>query len=179
MSDNVLINLAIALTPLSLVTIGGGASAVPDVQRQLVQVHGWVTNQQFLDAFAISRMTPGPGSLYVTLLGWQIHGWSGALVATLSIFLPTTVLILALAHVWRRHAGAPILLAFEAGLRPVAAGMVMAAVWVLLQTLHGGWIGWAVTAAATLALFRTRISPVALIGCGAAAFMALHAAAIV
>ncbi len=176
MSESVLRDLALAFIPLSFATIGGGQSAVADIHRQVVDVHHWLTATQFLDDFAISRMAPGPGSLFVTLLGWHIAGPLGALVATLSIFLPTAFLIYGVAHMWRRYRGARILTALETGLRPVAAGLILSAAYVLFLSLGGGWIGRAVAFASTAVMLRSRVNPLILIGAGAALFVALDAA---
>ena len=54
-------DLLAVFAPLSLLTIGGGQSVVADIQRQVVDVHHWMTAREFVDLFAISRMTPGPG----------------------------------------------------------------------------------------------------------------------
>src|SRR3546814_10358909 len=91
----------------------------------------WKTAQDFLNTFAIARLAPGPGSLLVTLIGWDVGGFWGAVVATLAIFAPTAFLIYGVAYLWRRHRGARWQLALEAGLRPIAAGMILAAVYVL------------------------------------------------
>jgi chromate transporter len=67
--------LLAVFAPLSLLTIGGGQSVVADIQRQVVDVHHWMTAREFVDLFAISRMTPGPGSLLATLIGWHVAGF--------------------------------------------------------------------------------------------------------
>src|SRR5260370_458497 len=77
--QKLLLALAAVFAPLSLATIGGGQAVVADIQRQVVGVHHWMTAAQFLDAFAISRMAPGPGSLLVTLIGWDRAGFLGAI----------------------------------------------------------------------------------------------------
>lgn len=174
-----LLSLFLVFAPLSLVTIGGGQSAVADIHRQVVDVHGWMTQAQFVDAFAISRMSPGPGSLLVTLIGWQVAGFWGAVVASIAIFVPTTFLIYAVAHVWQRYEGARALRALETGLRPVAAGMILAAVYVLIQALDGGWPARGIALASTAALMLTRVSPLLLIAAGAGLFLALHALGLV
>ncbi|MBI1219940.1 MAG: chromate transporter [Rhodobacteraceae bacterium] len=173
MADNLLSAMVQVFAPLSLMTIGGGQGVVAEIHRQVVDVHHWLTETQFLDDFAISRLAPGPGSLLVTLIGWHIAGVLGAIVATLSIFGPTALLIYAVAHVWSRYRGARLLIALEAGLRPVAAGLVLAAVWVLMLALKGGWIAEGVALASTAALMATRINPLILIACGAALFVGL------
>ena len=91
--------------PLSLVSVGGGQSVVAGIHYQVVEQHHWLTEPQFVEAFAISRMAPGPGSLLVTLIGWDIAGWWGALVASVGIFLPSSLLVYGLARVWARYRG--------------------------------------------------------------------------
>ncbi|MEP9377006.1 chromate transporter [Aquabacter sp. CN5-332] len=168
--------IVLVFAPLSLVTVGGGQSVVADIQRQVVDVHHWMTQAQFVDAFAISRMAPGPGSLLATLIGWQVAGFWGAVLATIAMFGPTAFLIYGVAHVWSRYEGARWLKAMEAGLRPVAAGMILAAVYVLLQALEGGLAARLVAVGATAALLLTKVNPLLLIAAGMGLFMALSAA---
>ena len=170
---NLVWQLFVVFAPLSLVTIGGGQSAIADIHRQVVEVNHWMSEAQFVDDYAISRMAPGPGSLLVTLIGWQVAGFWGAVAATAGIFGPTAFLIYGVAHVWARFTGARILTALEIGLRPVAAGMILAAVWVLLQALEGGWLARGIALASTAALHFSRVNPLLLIAAGAVIFLAL------
>jgi chromate transporter len=174
--EKALWSLFAVFAPLSLLTIGGGQATVAEIQRQVVDVHHWMTAQQFLDDFAISRLAPGPGSLLVTLIGWQVSGVWGAIVATLSMFGPTAFLIYGVAHLWRRHQGARWQLALEAGLRPVAAGMILAAVYVLFLSLEGGWAARAIAVLSTALVLRTRLNPVLLVIGGGALLVGLHLA---
>lgn len=171
---NRLVELAAVFAPLSLVTIGGGQTIVAEIQRQVVDVHGWLSVQEFLDLFAISRMAPGPGSLLVTTIGWTVGGFWGAVVATVAIFGPTVLLIYCVAHVWARYRGARWQLALERGLRPVAAGMILAASYVLLQSLSGGWLARGVAFASTAVLMTMRVQPLALLAAGSLAFVCLR-----
>ena len=170
--SKVLWELAKAIAPLSFATIGGGVSAIPDIHRQVVDVHHWMGQTEFLNAYAVSRLAPGPGSLFVALLGWEIAGVGGALVATLALFLPTSLMICGIAAVWSRYRGALLLSALEAGLRPVAAGLILAAVFVLFQSLDGGWTARALAVVSAAILMRSRVNPILLIGSGAG-FMVL------
>jgi chromate transporter len=173
---NALWDLFSVFAPLSLVTIGGGQTTLAEIQRQVVDVHHWMDAQQFLNAFAIARLAPGPGSLLVTLIGWQVSGFWGAVVATVGIFGPTAFLIYGVAYVWKRHRGARWQIALEAGLRPVAAGMIMAAVYVLLLALEGGWAARGIAVVSTVLMLRTKLNPLILIGAGAALMIGLDLA---
>lgn len=170
----VLLELVSIFAPLSLLTIGGGQAIVAEIQRQVVSVHHWLTPAQFVNAFAISRMAPGPGSLLVTLIGWQVAGVWGAVVSTLAIFTPTAVLIFGVAHLWSRYRGARWQKALERGLRPIAAGMILATVYVLLNALEGGWTARAIALSSTAILLTTRVNPLLLLLCGAGVFIGAH-----
>ncbi|MBV6304632.1 chromate transporter [Candidimonas humi] len=173
---NALWDLFSVFAPLSLVTVGGGQTTLAEIQRQVVSVHHWMNAQEFLNAFAIARLAPGPGSLLVTLIGWQVSGFWGAVVATVGIFGPTAFLIYGVAYLWKRHRGARWQIALETGLRPVAAGMIMAAVYVLLLALEGGWAARGIAVVSTALMLRTRLNPLILIGGGAALMIGLDLA---
>jgi chromate transporter len=169
-----LITLFSVFAPLSIVTVGGGQGIIAELQRQVVDVHHWMTHAQFVSDFAIARLAPGPGSLLATLIGYQVAGTAGAFVATIALFGPTAFLMYAVVHVWNRHEGARWLNALQAGLRPVAAGLILAAVYVLMKELEGGWIAWLTAAIATLLVMKTRINALVLIAGGAVVFVLVH-----
>ncbi len=172
MRPDLLWTLAAIFVPLSFATIGGGQGIVAEMHRQAVDVQAWMPEQQFMADFALSRLAPGPGSLLVTLIGWQVGGWAGALVASLAIFLPSSLLLYGLARLWARYRGRPWQRAVERGLAPVAAGLILASSLTVLQAAQGGWIAWAVAASATILLLRTRLSPFVVLGAGALVFAA-------
>ena len=168
-----LIALAAVFAPLSFATIGGGQSVVSEIHRQAVLERHWMDEEAFVTLFALSRLAPGPGSLLVTLIGWVVDGWLGAIVASVAIFVPSSLLLYGLARLWARHRGANWQRAIEGGLAPVAAGLILAASLTLVQASRGGPYAWAVTGLSTLALVTTRVSPFLLLGAGAAAFLLL------
>ena len=173
MRDNLLLTLFVIIAPLSFLTIGGGQSVLPEIHRQMVGVHGFISEANFIADFAITQMAPGPKSLIITLIGWQTAGWQGALVTTLAIFVPSSLLVFALAHIWSRYRGARWQLAVEQGLAPIAAGLILASSLTLLRAASGGWVGWAVSAAATAVMLVTQFNPLLLVGAGAAIFLLL------
>lgn len=175
MVKNLLALLAV-FAPLSIGTVGSGQSIIADVQRQVIDVHHWMTHAQFLSDFAIARLSPGPGSLLATLIGFQVAGVGGAVVATLGLFGPTAFLMIGVAHLWKRHQDARWQKVLEAGLRPVAAGLILSAVYVLLRQLDGGWVAIATAVVSTAIVMRTRVPPLLLIGAGAGLFVVLRLA---
>ena len=57
---------------------------------------GWLTRQELIDAVAVGQITPGPVLSTSTFIGWQMNGISGALAATIGIFLPSFLFVLIL-----------------------------------------------------------------------------------
>lgn len=150
-----LLALVLVFAPISLVSLGGGPSVFAEMQRQSVEGHGWLSDERFLHLFAVSRAAPGPGSLIAALIGWEASGLAGALVAALSLYLPSSLLLLAVGHWWRRGGDeAPLRRAVERGLAPVAVGLIFAGVVTLARGGGAGWLGIATIAVCTAALLR-------------------------
>jgi chromate transporter len=160
MADNPYVALAVVLVPISFFAFGGGVSAVPAIQHQAVGVNAWVSAQEFVEMFAVARTAPGPGFMLVTLIGWKLAGWLGALIATLAIFVPPAVLCFAVNSVWTRYQGRQWYEAVAQGLAPVGAGLVGAAAIVLVDLSGGGPIALAASAVTAAVLFlRPKMSP--------------------
>jgi len=174
MRDNIYLTLLAIFAPLSFLTVGGGQSVIPEIHRQVVEVHGWISESQFLADYAISRMAPGPGSLIVTLIGWQVAGFAGAVITTVSIFVPSSILVFLLARVWARNRGAPWQKAVELGLAPIASGLILAASLTLIRAASGGWLAVMVTLATTGLILATELNPLLMIAGGALVFLGLR-----
>jgi chromate transporter len=170
-NDDVLWQLLLVFAPLSFLSIGGGASIIADIQHQTVSVHHWLSQAQFLDDYAISKGAPGPTSLIVTLIGWQVGGFAGAAVASLAIFVPSAVVFYGLTVLWRRHAFARWRDRLARGLAPISVGLVLASGYSVM-TANGGAVSWTVTAIATALLMATRVNPVLILAGGAGIFLA-------
>lgn len=158
--------------PLSLVAFGGMISILPSIHHNTVEVHGWATEREFVEMFAISRVAPGPGTMIVTLIGWKIGGWLGALAATLAVYVPSAIVAFLVMRVWNRYRGRKWHSALQDGLAPVAAGLFLAGVVSIVVTAGGGVLTLAVAAASGLVLTLTnRVHPVALLVSGAGVFL--------
>ncbi|GGC48114.1 hypothetical protein GCM10011504_28190 [Siccirubricoccus deserti] len=149
-----LLALLLVFAPLSLVSLGGGPSIFAEMQRQAVEVHGWITPREFVDLFAISRAAPGPGSLISALIGWQAAGFWGAVAAAIGLYGPSSCVLLVVGGWWRRRGDSPVRRVIERGLAPVAVGLILAGVLTLLQADGAGWLEFATLGLCTLALLR-------------------------
>lgn len=174
MRDDPLWALVAVFVPFSLVSIGGGPSIFAAIQHQSVDVMHWLSPREFVDLFAISRAAPGPGSMLVTLIGWKVAGWSGALVATLALFVPSSIICYGVALVWSRYHAHPWRKILEEGLAPIGAGLIMAGVIAIFRVAGMGLLGAIAAIVAALALMRwPRLHPMLILLGGSTAFAVL------
>ena len=160
------------LAILSFAAVGGGVIMLaPDIHRYVVDVHRWISSEQFAAAYAIAQAAPGPNMLFVTLVGWQTAGWLGAICATSAVIVPPALLTFVTTRVSSRRSGAvgPFGRAVRNGLAPLSVGLLGAGAWVLFATGDNGWRN-GVAVVVTLAfVLRTKINPLWLIVVGALA----------
>jgi chromate transporter len=162
-----LLALVLVLAPLSLLSIGGGASLLAEIEHQSVTVHGWATPREFADLFAISRAAPGPGTMLSTLIGWRVAGLPGALAATVALYLPSSLLVYGVARLWGRWRGSAWHSAIERGLAPIAAGLILSGGLAVLRASPGGPAVWLAAIASTaVILWRPQLHPLALFFAG-------------
>lgn len=166
-----LLALAIVFVPLSLLSFGGSNVVLADIAHQSIAVHRWTSEREFADLFAISRAAPGPGSMLVALIGWKVAGVTGAVVATLSLYLPSALLVYGAARVWGRWQGSAWHSAIERGLAPIAAGLLLSGGIAVLRLSSAGPLLWLAAGAATAVLLRwPRLHPVPVLLAGGALF---------
>jgi chromate transporter len=172
MKSEDLLALVVVLAPFSLAAIGGGPSIFGPLQHETVDVRHWLTARDFIDLFAVARAAPGPATMIAALIGWRVAGLAGALVATLAIFIPSSVLCFAVAKVWNAYRGHRWHSALEQGLAPVAAGLIFAGGFAIFQISETGAIGALVAGGAVAALImRPRLHPFIPLLAGAAIFV--------
>jgi chromate transporter len=164
MRDNLYLQLIAVFVPLSLLSLGGGQSIVADINQQAVAVHGWVTQAEFVDLFAISRAAPGPGALLTTLIGWKASGWLGAVVASLALFVPSSLVAYGATLAWTRHSQHRWHGTAERGLAPVATGLILASAFSVLRSSSATWVVWSLAAIALMVFVaRPRLNPLAVL----------------
>ena len=123
---SVLIQLAVGFGLLSFVAIGGANTLLGTVHANAV-ARGWVDDATFTQIVALAQVAPGPNFMFIPLLGWSAAGAAGAAVALVAFTFPPSVLAVAVARAMRRHGERPIVAAFRAALRPIAAGVLAGA----------------------------------------------------
>ena len=154
-----LVSLGLIFSQLSVLAFGGGATILPEMQRQVVEVHHWMSGEEFNALFALSQAAPGPNLMVVTLIGWHVAGLPGMLITTLAKFGPSSVITILALFVWDRFKDKPWRGLIQAGLLPITAGLVSASAWLIAHASDANWLLTAITAAVALAAWRTNVHP--------------------
>ena len=119
---------------LSFFSIGGAVSAVPEMHRIAVDTYHWMTDQQFADNFAIAMLSPGPNVLIVTLIGYQVAGIAGALIATFAMCGPAVLVAGIVGRTFERSGDAEWAIVIKTALVPLSIGLMGAASLILGPT---------------------------------------------
>jgi chromate transporter len=115
----------------SLIVFGSGLAIIPFLHGGVVQQFQWLTERQFLDAIAVSMITPGPVVITVAFIGYLVAGLTGSLAAALGMFLPTYLAVVLAAPYYRRVAENLRVRAFVDGVTAAATGAIAGAAVVL------------------------------------------------
>ena len=154
-----LLTLAGYFALMSLFAIGGANAAVPEMHRLAVDVMQWMSERQFADLFAIAQVTPGPNVIIVTLIGYHVAGLLGAVVATMAMCGPTSVLAYFSGQTWERFKDKPWRDAIQSGITPISIGLLAASGFVVARAADHNWVALAITVATAAATYLTRLSP--------------------
>lgn len=158
--------LFLVFLEIGSVLYGSGYVLLAFLESNLVVHRSWLTEQQLLDAVAVGQVTPGPVFSTATFVGWQIHGASGAAVATIAIFLPSFVFVAFLGRIveWMRlHAWAH---AFLEGVTAASLGLMAGVLVRLTSTAVDGVLTAMIAIVALGVLVRTKVNSAWLVGIG-------------
>jgi chromate transporter len=161
-----LFSIALTFGWLSLFAVGGAAAAIPEIHRIAVDLNHWMTDTQFADAYAISQLSPGPNVLIVSLVGYQVAGIAGALVATVAMCGPTAAMAYTVSRLLHRAGSSPWLALIQKALVPVSIGLMAASGLVVAVAADGSVVAALLTLAAAVIAAITRVNPVWLLLAG-------------
>ncbi|PWS36154.1 chromate transporter [Falsiroseomonas bella] len=168
----VLLSLLLTFGTLSLLAVGGANAVVPEMHRQIVEIHGWLDSATFAQVYALAQAAPGPNILVAAALGWVIAGPAGMGAAFLGIVAPAWGLAWWVAGVTERLAAKPWLKAVRAGLVPIAIGLILASGLIMAQAAAAQLVGLAVAVVAALLVWRTELNLLWVLAAGGVAGLA-------
>ena len=176
-----LLTLCFEFFKTGLFAVGGGLATLPFL-TQMQQKYGWFTAEDLANMIAVSESTPGPiGVNMATYVGYMTKGIPGALTATLSLVLPSLIIILIVAKAMDKYQNSPLVQNMFAFMRPAVTGLIAAAGFSVLKislfkagaaTFFAG-IDWLAVALFIVLLVLTqvkklkKIHPIAYIAAGA------------
>ena len=161
--------LLLTFLKIGSVLYGSGYVLIAFLERDLVTRNGWVTEAQLLDAVAVGQVTPGPVFTTATFLGYLIGGWTGAIVATVGIFLPAFALVALTNPILPRLRRSATLAAALDGVTAASLGLMAVALFQLAGAAVTGVPTAALAVLAAVILVRTRLNSGLLIAGGALA----------
>lgn len=149
---------------IGLFTFGGGYAMLPLLQREVVERHGWATEEALMDYFAIGQCTPGVIAVNVsTFIGYRRRGISGSIFATLGVIFPSLIIITVIAMFLQNFAHYPAVVHAFNGIRACVCVLIFNAVFkIAKRSLVDGFALVIFIAVAGLSLFKL-VPPVLLV----------------
>jgi chromate transporter len=165
----ILLQLAGYFALLSLVSVGGIPSVMPEMQRLVVDVHRWMSAAEFTQLFAVAQAAPGPNVLVTALVGWKVAGALGGAVALGAFCGPAAVLSYAMGGFWDRMRDAPWRKIMQRSLVPITVAFIASGGYVLATPNGPDWQSALIAAASASALVATRLNPLWFLSAGGVA----------
>lgn len=121
-----LLELFLSFSRIGAFTFGGGHAMLPLIQRDIVEKHKWLSEEDFLDVFAVSQSLPGVFAVNISIfIGYRKAGFIGGLVAALGTILPSFIIILLLALFFESVRDNQVVSAIMSGIRPAVVAMIV------------------------------------------------------
>jgi chromate transporter len=144
---------------LSLVSVGGMPSVMPEMQRVVVEVRGWMSAAEFTQLFAIAQAAPGPNVLVTALIGWKVAGVGGGAAALGAFCAPAAALAYAIGGFWDRMRDAPWRKVLQRALVPISVGFIVSGGYVLATPGGLEWRSVLIAGTAAAIFTRSKLNP--------------------
>ena len=121
-----ILKLFLTFLKIGAFSFGGGYAMLPLIEKEIIEVHQWLTTKEFIDILAVVEMTPGPIAINsATFLGYKVAGFWGSVAATIGVVLPSIIIILIIAHFLSKFKDSPYVEWAFRGIRPVVLGLIV------------------------------------------------------
>jgi chromate transporter len=148
---------------LSLLTVGGGMAAFPEMQHLTVDVHKWLTFPQLIHLYSVGQMAPGPNMMMIVAIGEWVAGLPGAVVVLIAFFGPTALLAFLIGRLWNRLEHWRWRTSIQRGLAPVSIGLLLAGCFTMARGAIFGLETAAIAVGVLMILLQYKINPALLI----------------
>ena len=142
-------------------TLGGGVAMIPLIEREIVDKHKWISDEDFMDIISIAQSAPGLIAVNVSIfVGHKIAGIKGSVVATLGSITPPFIIILLVAAVFTTFKDNATVQAVFKGIRPAVVSLIAAPVFRMAVKNKLNWITGTIAVVATVLIAFLKISPI-------------------
>lgn len=160
-ADPVLVLKVLGLfSGMSLMLFGGGYVFIPLMGEVVVKSHHWLTQREFIDGVALGQIMPGPILVSAAFIGYKVAGFAGAIAATIGMFGPPAMVMVASTRVLEKTKGSKTMQAILRGVRPAVIGMILAAVVIVGKQAAFVWPSAVIFIVALVAMLRFRVEAV-------------------
>lgn len=142
-------------------TLGGGYAMLPLIQREVVDRKKWIDEEEFLNMIALAQAAPGLIAVNSAIfIGWRVGGWKGVCGAVLGAVLPSFLIILAIAMVFKEWKDQPAVEAVFKGIRPAVVALIAAPLVKLAKSAKISWLTALIPVTAALLIWLLHVNPV-------------------
>ncbi len=159
MNVGLLGELAKTFALLSIIAVGGATATVPEIHRQVVDTLHWMDSTTFANILAVSQIAPGPNVMIIGMIGWQVAGMAGLVVAMMAILIPSCTLAFVAGRAMQRFSALHIVKSARAALAPIAVGLILASGFILAKAADRSALTLAITAGMTIFILKSRANP--------------------
>jgi chromate transporter len=156
-----MLHLLWVFSELSVLGFGGGKGIIPQMHSQVVGTYHWVTSEQFTQFYTIGKLVPGPTTIFAALVGYAAvpsRPLIGAVVATIGMFVPSSVIMIVADTFWARFEASPWRTIVSQGMAPAIVGLVWSSVWTISRGAPSGVVAYTVVAVVAILMLRTKVS---------------------
>ena len=158
---------------LSILTVGGGMAAFPEMKILTVDIHHWLDYHELIHLYSVGQLAPGPNMMLIVSMGDWAGGILGAIVVLVAFFGPTAILALVIGRAWNKLEKWPWRTSIQQGLAPVSIGLLLAGTLSMAKGAVTGWSTGGIALAVLLVMLWRKINPAILvIGGGLAGVLA-------
>jgi chromate transporter len=170
-----IVNVFVAMARVGIFGYGGGPSVIPLIQKEVVDVYGWMDNEEFVNVLAMGNALPGPiATKMAAYTGYKIAGLAGAVSGVLGMVVPSFVLMIVLAAGFFQFKDMPQVQGALKAVRPVVVALLAITVYEVWPQSVVSWDTALIAVVAFAVILALQLHPVLAILAGTILGVALY-----
>lgn len=131
------ITLFLTFLRIGAFTFGGGYAMIPLIQRETVEKHKWISDDDILEIIAIAESTPGPIAINsATFLGYKVSGFWGSFCATFGVVLPSYIIISIISLLLQQFSDIQAVKYAFFGIRAGVLALILKSLWTMFKKIN-------------------------------------------